>query len=432
MALARRPLRSLRLLTISAAVSLAGLLAVGPVLAQQPPPKPKKAQPDKKKKTDLEIDPDAKPKELPPLPPPEPGQWGVGGKDEEGKFAPGGQKDKGKDGDKPKEGDGDKPKDGEGDKPKEGEGDKPKEVEPDKPSDLGPVRAFYLDWVTGFGSFNNPTDQGKTTVTSLSFVFGFSWRFADIWNVGLRFPFSQANYTGPMMSTDVAKTIAAGNLEVMVNPSFPVSPHLRIPAWLAVTLPTAQGDLLGDTSSDFVGPSQAVVNLAASAARGWEEMPLFSPHRLGFRLGGGIAYDTESIHVTANTGFDLMARLGGNDPAAAEGFNGSGQVRGVSYAWLTRASFFYGFAVGPGFIEPGLRAWFVLPSLPWYSTNSDVSGLQLVVEPAVNARFAVGEQKSTWLKAGIGFIAPLAGPLGATNAAGVNIDGFRVHAEIGF
>ena len=174
-------------------------------------------------------------------------------------------------------------------------------------------------------------------------------------------------------------------------------------------------------------------NLAASAARGWEEMPLFTPHRFGIRAGAGITYDTQSIHVAANTGFDLMLNVGGNGPGSESGLTGvEGEVRSVSYAWLTRASFFYGFAVGPGFIEPGVRAWFVLPSLPWYSTLGDISGFQLVVEPAVVARFGVDEEKKTWIKAGLGFIAPVAGPLGASNNAGVNIDGFRIHAEIGF
>ena len=274
--------------------------------------------------------------------------------------------------------------------------------------------------------------MGKTSVSSQSLLFNFSWRFADIWDIGLRFPFSQANLGGPIGAKDQIKTVAAGNVEAFVNPSFQVTPNLRIPAWIAITLPTAQGDLLGDTSSDVVAPSQALVNAAAMAARGWEEMPLFTPHRLGFRVGGGIAYDTDSIHITANTGFDLMVRVGGNDPGVQEGLSSNIQVRGFTYAWLTRASFHYSFAVGPGFIEPGLRAWFVLPNVPWYNASSDIGGPQFVMEPAVDARFGLGEEKGTWIKAGLGFIAPVAGPLGASNPAGVNIDGFRIHAEIQF
>lgn len=392
------------------AVSLAGSALLSPGLAAAQP-KPKGAPP---KQTDMELDPD-KPKEEKPLPPPDPGQWGVGGKEEEGKFTPGGEKEKEREKDK----------------------EKTKEEE-SKPADLGPARAAYVDWVTGFGSVDNPTNNlggpngGKTLATSLSFVFHFSWRVADIWTIGARFPFSQANLTGPMGTGDVAKTVAPGNLEFYVRPSFQISRRLRIPAVLAITLPTAQGDLFGDTSSDTVAPNQAMVNLAASAARGWEEMPLFTPHRFGLRLGGGITYDNDSIHFAAGTGFDLMPKVGGNDPGKMTGFSSLGGVRSFAFAWVTKASFHYGFAVGPGFIEPGLRTWLVYASLPWYGASADDSGVQLVFEPAVDTRWAIGEEKSMWAKAGIGFIAPASGPLGGHNPSGSGIYGFRVHGEFQF
>src|SRR5262245_42279557 len=52
-----------------------------------------RAQPPPGKQTDMELDPDAKPAEpqkTEALPPAEAGAWGVGGKEEEGKFGPGG------------------------------------------------------------------------------------------------------------------------------------------------------------------------------------------------------------------------------------------------------------------------------------------------------------------------------------------------------
>jgi hypothetical protein len=105
----------------------------------------------------------------------------------------------------------------------------------------------------------------------------------------------------------------------------------------------------------------------------------------------------------------------------------------VSFAWVTKASFFYGFAVGPGFIEPGARLWLVYASLPWYTAPGvDDSGAQFVFEPAVNTRWGLGEEKAYWLNAGIGGIIPIKGPLGGGNGAGSNIDGFRLHAEFQF
>jgi hypothetical protein len=361
------------------------------------------------KQPDMEIDPDAKkpePQPPPPLPPPEPGQWGVGGKEEQGKFAPGSDEEK---------------------KKKEEE----KAKEEATPTDLGPVRSAYIEWVSGFGSIFDPTNNtDKTSITAQSFIFAFSWRVADIWTLGARFPFSQANITGParLGAPDIFKTVSAGNLELYVRPSFQISPRLRVPAQVALDFPSAQGDLFGDTSMDQVTRSQALVNLAASASRGWEEMPLFTPHRFSVRAGAGITYDTEHVHVAADTDLDLMVRVGGNDPIATTCPIGvTCQVRNPALAWILRGSFFYGFEVGPGYIEPGVRAFFVYTQAPWYGQNNDDSGPQFVLEPAVYARYPVNEAKSMWVKGGVGFIAPVkSGPQGA-QAFGV-----RVHAEFQF
>ena len=116
---------------------------------------------------------------------------------------------------------------------------------------------------------------------------------------------------------------------------------------------------------------------------------------------------------------------------AQEGFGPGIQVRGFTYAWLTRAAFHYSFAVGPGFIEPGLRAWFVYASMPWYAASDD-SGAQFVMEPAVDARFGLGEEKGVWLEAGVGGIFPIKGPVGGNSLSGANMDGLRVHAAVQF
>src|SRR5512132_1059484 len=100
-----RPAREgalLRLLLISASF-VAALAPAGAALAQGAPrpakPPPSGAPPTKG--TDMELDPDApkppepeKKEEPPPLPPAEADAWGVGGKDEEGNYAPGKPKKK--------------------------------------------------------------------------------------------------------------------------------------------------------------------------------------------------------------------------------------------------------------------------------------------------------------------------------------------------
>jgi hypothetical protein len=395
-----------------AALALAALpLAIPSIALAQQPAKPKPTGAPPGTKTDMEIDPDSKPAEPAPLPPPEPGQWGVGGKEEEGKFSPGADKKKEKE-----------------------EKEKAKAEEEAKPVDLGPARTAGIDMVIGFGSIRDITNDsglnnGKTRVTSISFIFAFNWRVAEIWNLGARFPFTKATITGPQDTTkDDYNTFASGNLELYVKPSFKLTPRLRLPAMIAVDMPTAQGDLMGDLTADGRVPlAQALVNQSAAAARGWEENPLFASKRFGLRAGAGITYDTEHVHVAASTRFDLMVKAFGKD--ALTGFN----VASPTTAWVTNASFFYGIGVGPGFIEPGLRTWLAVASTPVTTPTRDYSGAQFVVEPAVNARFSVNADKTMWAKGGLGFLLPVSGPLGGANAPfDATIRGFRVNAEFSF
>ncbi|MFT3766140.1 MAG: hypothetical protein QM820_11595 [Minicystis sp.] len=390
------------------ALSALPLFLESQALAQAPPPAkpPPAAPPPAGKKPDAEFDPDAKPKEPPPLPPAEAGQWGVGGKEEEGKFAPGGDKKKREDADRAKQ-----------------------EEEDKRPVDLGPKRRASLDTVIGFGGMrylvgDTGGEQNQTKTVGASFIFGFDWRFFDIWDLGVRLPFTRASANGP---SDKFNTFALGNFELHAKPSFQITRRLRIPAEVALYLPTAQGDVFPDvTASDKkVAIAQVQMNQAAASARGWEEQPLFSPHRLGIRLGGGITWDASSMHVAAGMRFDLMPKVGGGDAYAGY------EISGVTYAWTTHASFHYDFL--DGMLEPGLRAWLAVAKLPVHTTARDDSGAQFVLEPQVNGRFPVNADKSMAVKAGIGFILPVAGPLGGGGAPfNAAIKGFRINAQFEF
>lgn len=381
------------------------LLAPRPALAQPKAP-PAKAPPGTK--TDMEIDPDAKKEPPPPLPPPEPGQWGVGGKEEEGRFAP-----------------------GDNNKKKEEEQSKKKEAEEDKkPVDLGPPRVASLDTVIGFGTMRDVTNDsggknnGRTSSAGASFIFGFSWRFADIWTVGARFPFTRASVDGP---GGAYNTFSNGNLELLVKPSFQLTRRLRLPAQLSLFLPTGQGDFFPDmTATDKKIPlAQAQLNQFASYSRGWEEMPLFAPHRFGMRLGAGITWDTAEMHVAAGTRLDLMFKTGGGEPYT--GYT----ISSPTLAWTTYASFHYDFL--DGMVEPGLRAWLTYASLPVTSGTRDYSGAQFVLEPQVNGRFPVNAAKTMAVKAGLGFILPVSGHLGGAGAPfDASIKGFRINGAFEF
>ena len=124
------------------ALIVAVITAAAAAAQAQPPPsgQPAPIVPPTRS-TDLEIDPDAqpspppeeKPAEPPPLPEAAPGTWGVGGKEEEGRFAPGGKTGT----------------------LKEQEEAEREAAEEKKPVDLGPPGAVTVDTVIGFGKMRD-------------------------------------------------------------------------------------------------------------------------------------------------------------------------------------------------------------------------------------------------------------------------------------
>jgi hypothetical protein len=193
-----------------AAGIFAGLFAAAPRAEAQAPTVPPTTG------TDMELDPDrapeepAKPEPPAPLPAAPEGTWGVGGKEEEGKFAPQGKTGALK-------------------------GDED-EADEKKPVELGLPGEVSLDTVIGFGEIRDVVNDSKPTeMTSISFVGGLSYRVGEVWTVALRMPFSRASTTGPLEGArdDYSATVV-GNLEVTVRPSFRLTRRLRLPAWISL------------------------------------------------------------------------------------------------------------------------------------------------------------------------------------------------------
>lgn len=375
-----------------------------------PPPAPGPAkQPVKPptKSTDLEIDPD-KPKEAPPLPPPDPGGWGIGGKEEEGKFAPGAKKQ-----------------------------EAPKEVDDGKPIDIGRPGEAGLDTVIGFGSIRDVTNElvstnaGNTDATVASFVFFFRYRLGDMWTLQARFPFSRASIAGPLGGASGAKDdynqFSVGNLELALNPAFAVKKHLRLLPQVAFYIPTATGDLFA-AGNDRGAISQALINQAAGASRGWAENPLFASKRMGLRFGFGVRYDTTALHFEAGTRFDLMGKISGESAVIKDGGTIVPHIRTPNWAWVTGASFFYDFLEGK--VSPGLGTWLAVTKAPVVEGTRDYGGAQFVIEPGVRTKWPINEAKTMGINGGIGFILPLGGHLGGADDA--SIKGFRIDASFYF
>lgn len=376
------------------AASLA--LAPGAALAQPPPGTG----------TDMEIDPDAPPpeppkkEEPPPLPPPDKDAWGVGGKDEEGRFAP-----QGKTGSL-----------------KEEEEDK-KAAEDDKgPVDLGPPGAVTIDMVVGFGEVNELLNDASnpSEATVLSFLFSASYRAFEIWTLGLRLPYATGSFDGE--GHDKYNTFALGNLDVYVRPSFQISRRLRVTPGLAFALPIASGDVFANPAEDPGSIAQYLVNEGADAARGLEESSLFASNRFGLVPSVGISYDRGSLHLAAQTKLEMMFRTSGEDPNVDVSETHTGAVfHDPSTNWVTGASGSYDFLDGK--VSPGLRTWLAVSTEQASKGTRDFSGVQFALEPGVTGKFAITDGIS--IRAGLSYIIPLGGPVGG-QFFGASMSGLRL------
>lgn len=341
------------------------------------------------------------------LPPADKDAWGVGGKEQEGEWAPGAQR-------------------------KKAEAEKKAEEEDDaKPAPLPPAANIQLDTVLGFGGVNVVTDQPQsaTKVTVVSFLPALSYRFGDVWTVGLRIPFSTGSSTGPIGAIDKYSQFAVGNLEILVRPTFQLTKRLRLPAQVAFLPPTAMGQYFVDPN-DTGNVARAIVNQAAGASRGWEDNALFATKRVGIVPGVGLTYDRGAAHAAVGTKLEIMVQAGGNEPQdpnvkSVTTVSPGVAQRGAVTNWVTSLSFFYDFLDGK--LAPGLRAWLAVNTVPITDASIDYSGAQFVLEPDVTTKIPLGK---VVLHGAVGGIVPVGGHLGG--GAGASIGGLRLRLGLMF
>jgi len=350
-----------------------------------------RAQPPPGKGTDMELDPDAKPppeeKKKDDLPPPEAGAWGVGGKDEEGKYAPGGHG-----GEKPDE------------KTPAG-----KELPPDE---LGPPGAGMADAVVGFGETRDVlNDANATSVTLVSFIFGLRYRFGKTVAFSMRMPIASGSVNGPQGGADDHKAFTVGNFEIAGRPTFQVTNRLRLPVGLALDIPVASGDPFPEANKLGEIP-QWNMNYAAAATRGFEENALFASKRFGLIPSVGLLYDKQAIHAGLTTKLEMMFKTGGGDPPSSS----SAKYHDPNTDWVTAVSFFYDLFGGK--LALGLRTWLAVAALPLSSGTSEYSGVKWCAEPDLIAKLPLNEKGTIAVQGGVGYILPIAGNLGGNVSTG--------------
>ncbi len=438
---------SLRHSNIAISAILAGLLAVAPVAvaeAAQPDdedPGPAELGGDDDDDDDDDNDDDGEEKPPPVIddePPPE-GTWGVGGTEEEGKYAPGGKTGKLKELD---------------------EEDEEERARLETPPELPPPGFAYLDTTIGFGDIVVAAQPTGATVVepTASFLIGIGYRIGDVWEISARFPISTGENDGPIQpfvdggrNPDQYTQIATGGLELAVTPHFILSRDLRMPIGLALVFPTATGDMYPnvDSRADL---GKAIVNKAASASRGWEDRALFAHQRMSVVPSGGVLWTTGAgpgnLKLGADLKLEMMFDTGANDPLDrdddgnpdnpdADPDDPKDEVNSAAINVVVNTAFFY--ALFDGMLTPGFRLWMAAGTAEESLTVSggggggfDPGGAQFVLEPSILSHVAFTEGGGFGMDFRLGYMLPLGGQLGGDNVPGASMGGLRLGAGFFF
>ena len=428
---------------------LAGLLVAVPVVeaeAAQPPdddPGPGELEGDDDDDDDDNDDNDddndaSKPPPVEDKPPPPPGTWGVGGTEEEGKYAPGGKTGKLKELEAEEEED---------------------RARLDTPPELPPPGFAFLDTTIGFGSMvvvAQPT--GSTTIEpTASFLIGIGYRIGDEWEISARFPISTGESNGPIepfvegaRNPDAYTQIATGGLELAVKPHFILSRDMRLPIGLALVFPTASGDMYPniDSRADL---GKAIVNKAASASRGWEERALFAHQRMSIVPSGGVLWSTSAGPGMLNLGADLKLELmfdtGANDPVDRDGDGNpdsevddtapKDKIHSTAINVVVATEVFYG--LFDGLLSPGFRLWLAggsaeesLSVVGSGGGGFDPGGVQFVFEPGIHSHVGFTESNGFGMDFRLGYMIPMGGELGGDNVPSASVGGLKLGAGFFF
>jgi hypothetical protein len=290
---------------------------------------------------------------------------------------------------------------------------------PEKPSNAG------LDLVYGFGKFvgsdpNAGLQNAPTEASVVSILVGATYDLKR-WGIRLRVPLVTGKITEP--GVDAYNSAALGNIEVAIRRIWTPNTHTKLPVELALTAPTAGGDLFAPPS-DLAREHRFQANSAAQVARGMEEDALFAPHRFGMVPAASLQYQRGAILASGFAKIPIMIRAGGEDPRApAPGQPVLAKINSVVVEGVFGGSFRY--ALLHGRVDVGARAWLAYIASEFIDTNLDnatkPTKLQVVLEPSVRGAFGR-------VRAGLGFIWPVGGRLGSEQ----QIAGLRISAAYVF
>jgi hypothetical protein len=289
------------------------------------------------------------------------------------------------------------------------------EPRPDAPQAKHEERAWAtLDMVLGWGKVpfavqNLPATgdpaltysrSDRTDADVQSFVVAASIELTHRWGVGLRLPFTFADFSPD--GSPARGTSSLGNIELDGEIAAPLARDLRLAGSLGVTLPTAQGQQVPPGLLDQSAASTTEnaydrwsLSRAAAFARGYEDNALFVPQRLGLIPRIGLFYRFRGLRVEPTVKVENLIATSSSLPATYVG----DVVAALRVAYTVREP-----------LEVALRGWVAVG----YAGTADDRTTAVALEPGIALRLGS-------LRPYAGVILPLAGPPSDNGFVGVRV-----------
>jgi len=270
----------------------------------------------------------------------------------------------------------------------------------------------------GFGKAPEPGPAANVTTdrtTSATFMVGGHYDVSSDFTLGLRVPWT----VGSQRQTDgsYASVNALGAPELLGEYRVGLSPFARLPIFLGLGIPVAQGNYDEKTSI-----RKTHLNDMADAASGYRDPELFAPKRLPIIVGVGIEYERKALNVHAASKFVFGAKVGGKTIPADN--VGRYDLKSLSFRNVTSGGIAYRFLEKPQ-LYGALDSWFTTSAInpvefESFDNAKKPTRFQVVFEPRVGARFGK-------ISPSVGYIFPIGGRL-----ADAGTSGLELHCDVAF
>lgn len=302
---------------------------------------------------------------------------------------------------------------------------KPEQIEEIPRKKINVFADILAVWGTPPEPDAQPIYDKDENVTGFGFVIGGTYDLKPELSLGLRIPFTRADFqtTTRMYGIPFDGTAnALGNPEVIAQYRKKLSPGVFVPIDVGLGIPFAQGDP-DPTSIDHPAAAKAMANRSMDAGTGWHDSELYYVGRVPVKASIGYLRQRVTWNFHASTKLVAAPKIRGALEVEGDLDTMVAEVEEYKYNPVALRNITeVGAAWNPwAGIWIGLDAWLginIIDELERVSQATPPSAFQWVLEPGLGYDFE-------FLKVNLSYIKPLGGRL-------EDIQGARLTAEMGF